>query len=253
MKLIKEKITLPVTYSVNAEDEEFRNQLALRATSVHAVTCTDDNERAGEMVREIRSHIKSVELTRQALTKPLLDAQRLLKSLADDHCQPLIEEQQRIERLAVGFAQSEQRRVAREEAERRAAYEKAAREQQEAEEKAAKAAARAKTDAGLDKALKAEEKAVVAAERVAEVIAAPMPVVSRVKGQQTKKVLKWEVTDIQALVKARPDLCNIQPKPSAINAVCIPEMPDIPPGLKLWWEDQVVFAQRPNPFGLSRS
>lgn len=252
MKLIKEKITLPVTYSITGEDEEFRNQLALRATSVHAVTCKEDNERAGEMVREIRAHIKSVELARQSLTKPLLDAQRLLKSLADDHCQPLLDEQKRIEQLAVGFAQAEQRRVAREEAERRAAYEKAEKERIEAEEKAAKAAARAKTDAGLAQAIKAEERAVVAAEKVAEVIAAPMPVASRVKGQQTKKVLRWKVHDIDAFCKARPDLCNIQPKPSAIQATCVPGMPNLPPGLEIWWEDQVVFAQRPNPFGLSR-
>jgi hypothetical protein len=244
MQLVKELITIPSSYSITEEAEEVRNAFALRGASIHSVTCADDNERAGQVVRELRTHIKSVEAMRQTLTKPLLDGQRLLKALSDDHCAPLVEEQQRLERLAGAFAQAEARRVAAEEAKRRLEWEKAEAARVAAEESARKAAERATTDAGLDRAIKLEAKAQAAAEKVAEVIAAPMPTAARVSGQQTRQVLCWEVTDLHALVAARPDLCKIEPKASAIQATCVPNMPNLPPGLRLWYENKTIFTTR---------
>lgn len=242
---IKEVIKLPATYSANAKAEESRNELALRGVKITAITTAAANDTAGEVVREIRAYLKSVEAMRTTLTKPLLEGQRLLKALADDHCAPLISEQQRIERLALSFSQAEQRRVQEEERKRQETLQKAEQERLEAERKAQAAAAKLAEEENKrnsNSMNKAEAKVIVAEEKVQAIIAAPVPEVAKSKGQQTKKTLCFEVTDLAALVKARPELCKIEPKPSAINAVCTPEMANPPPGLRLWWEEKVVFA-----------
>jgi len=242
MNLVKETILLPALYSVTAEAEEQRNQIALRGVAVKAVANAADNEAAGAVVRDIRAYVKSVEAMRQALTKPLLEGQRLLKALADDHCAPLLAEQRRIEGLAVAFAQAEARRVAREEEERQAAYRKAEQERIEAEEKARKLAEKANTEKQQVAAIKAAQAAEAKAAEVAQVIAAPMPTVNRVKGQQTKPVLMLEVTDVAALAAARPDLVTFEPKVAVIKGLFVPESPNLPPGIRMWWETKVVFS-----------
>ncbi len=242
MNLVKETILLPALYSVTAEAEEQRNQIALRGVAVKAVANAADNEAAGAVVRDIRAYVKSVEAMRQALTKPLLEGQRLLKALADDHCAPLLAEQRRIEGLAVAFAQAEARRVAREEEERQAAFRKAEQERIAAEEKARKLAEKANTEKQQVAAIKAAQAAEAKAAEVAQVIAAPMPTVAKTKGQQIRRELRVEVTDIRALAAARPDLVKMEPNLVGIKATLVPESPNLPPGLKLWWEDKVVFS-----------
>lgn len=240
--LVKETINLPALYSVTAEAEEQRNQIALRGVAVTAVASAADNEAAGAVVRDIRAYVKSVETMRQTLTKPLLEGQRLLKALADDHCAPLIAEQKRIEGLAVAFAQAEARRVAREEEERQAAFRKAEAERIAAEEKARKLAEKANTEKQQVAAIRAAQAAEAKAAEVAQVIAAPMPTVAKTKGQQIRRELRVEVTDIRALAAARPDLVKMEPNLVGIKATLVPESPNLPPGLKLWWEDKVVFS-----------
>lgn len=71
------------------------------------------------------------------------------------------------------------------------------------------------------------------------IIDEPLP---KARGQRNHESLRWEVTDIDALYRARPDLCRLEPKASAIQALCIPEMPNLPPGLKLWWERKTIFT-----------
>lgn len=71
------------------------------------------------------------------------------------------------------------------------------------------------------------------------IIDEPQP---KARGQRNHETLRWEVTDIDALYRARPDLCRLEPKASAIQALCVPEMP--PPGLKLWWEKKTIFTTR---------
>ena len=242
MQLIKEQILLPEKYSVNAEAGELRAALVLTSQAIVAVTNSDQNDVAGVVCKEIRQHLKGVEAARVELTKPLLDGQRLLKSLSDDHCKPLKDELNRVERLGTDYFEAEQRRVAAAEEARRLAFEKAERERLAAEEAARKAALKMTTDAGMAKALKAEAKAVAAEAAVQTIIAAPLPEVQRTKGQSMRKILKWELTDIHALYKSRPELCNIEPKASAIQATCVPEMPVA--GLKLWWENKANYTTR---------
>jgi DNA polymerase III alpha subunit (gram-positive type) len=246
MQLVTQVIDLPNYYSVTEEAESVRNEIALSASKVTSVTTAAQNEQAANAVRIIRLHVKEVEDMRQKLTRPLLEGQRLLKALSDDHCAPLLEQKSRLERLAVGFSQAEARRVQEEERIRQAEFRKAEearlKAEKEAAEKAAKADRASATTKDIKAASKAEEKVIAAEAAVQAVIAAPLPEVSKSRGQQTKKVMCFEVTDLNALVAARPDLCKIEAKASAINAVCKPDMVNVPPGLRLWYEDRVVFT-----------
>ena len=246
MKLIRETITLPRQYSADADAEELRNQLVLASSKITAITSPEANATAGECVRNIRVHLKQVESVRVELTKPLLEGQRLLKALADDHCTPLKEEVARVEALATNYMEAEQRRVAAAEALRRKQFEEAEAKRIAAEEAARKAAEKMTTAAGLAKAEKLEAKAVAAEEAVQTIIAQPLPQVIKAKGQSMKQVLRYEVTDIRAVYAARPELCTVEIKPSAVLSTCVPEFPV--PGMKLWYENKATFASRTPTF-----
>ena len=209
MNLITQTISLPDRYSVPESAEEARNSLALMAQGVQSITTPGENEMARLVAVSIRTHLKEVESARVELTKPLLDGQRLLKALADDHIKPLKDELMRLERLATVFLEAEQSRVA---AEMKARLE---------------LAAEAKTDADF---------AIISNE--------PLPEINRARGQTMKQVMKITVTDIVALAKARPELVRMEPNLSAINALCVPDMPNLPPGLLLSWENKAVFTSR---------
>ena len=207
MKLCKTELNPIPILSIDGEAEERRNELALEARKITSIATAGENDTARNIAVEIRTHVKEVEAARVSLTKPLLDGQRMLKKLSDDHIAPLEAELQRLQRLATVFLEAEQVRVA---AEMKARLE---------------LAAEAKTDADF---------AVIANEA--------MPAEAQAQGQTLRKVLKWEVTDLRALYLARPELCKLEAKASAINVSCVPEMPV--PGLKLWWENAATFTTR---------
>lgn len=241
MQLIKEQINVPQLFSVDLEAEERRNDLIVASLSNTQVTNAAEQAVAVTNAREIRTYIKSVEDTRLELARPLIDAQKLLKSLADEHVGPLKEEMSRVERLVTQYQRAESDRVERERQAQIRAYEEAERKRIAAEEAAQKAAEKVNTQGQLDRAIVKEQAAQDAAQAVQAVLSAPLPTVNKAKGAALRKVLKWEVTDIFALVKARPDLCKIEAKGSAIQSTCVPEMPNLPPGLRLWWEDATSF------------
>ncbi len=242
MKLIEETIVLPAQYSATAESEELRNALVLKSRKVTQITTASENAEAGQAVRNLRTHIKGVEAVRVELTKPLLEGQRLLKALADDHCSPLKDEVARVEALATNYMEAEQRRVAAAEALRRKQFEEAEAKRIAAEEAARKAAEKMTTPAGLAKAEKLEAKAIASEAAVQTIIAQPRPEMIKAKGQSMKQVLKYEVLDIRAVYAARPELCTIEIKPSAVLSTCVPEFPV--PGMKLWYENKATFASR---------
>jgi len=241
MQLIKEQINVPQLFSVDGEAEERRNDLILASQVSIQVTNAAEQGVAVTNAREIRTYIKSVEDTRLELARPLIDAQKLLKSLADDHVGPLKDEIARVERLVTQYQRAEADRVERERQAQIRAYEEAEAKRVAAEEAAQKAAEKVNTQGQLDRAIVKEKVAQEAAWAVQAVLSAPVPTVNKAKGASLRKVLKWEVTDIYALVKARPDLCKIEAKGSAIQSTLVPESPNLPPGLRLWWEDATSF------------
>ena len=244
MQLITTQVILPQSLSIDGEIEQVRNELALQAISIKQIISADQNNEAAAIARSIRLHLKECETSRVEFTKPLLDLQRIAKAVVDTHIQPLKDELARLEGLGTNWMLAERRRVAAEEQQRQESYHKAEAARLEAERKAQAATARAKTEAGEDLAVKAVDKANAAAIKVQEIIAAPMPSTQRAKGQSVKQELCWEVTDIHALAAARPDLVRMEPNAAGIKSTCVPNMPNLPPGLRLWWEDKATFTTK---------
>jgi len=248
MKLTVENITLPQSYSIPPDAVAFRDGLVMESGGIMAVTDAASQNHATAVAREIQAHLGDVEAARVALTAPLLEAQRKLMDLKKAHCGPLVTEKDRLGELVSAFQLAERERVEAEERARNAEIERLAQERRLAEfaaQQAARVAADAKTeeaqaqaDIAAADALQAQEQ--IEAERRA-VIVAPLPEVQKASGASTKETLDFEVTDIMALVKARPELCKIEAKASAIKAVC--KIGDTIPGLRLFLTTKTSFRR----------
>ncbi len=234
MNLTIEQINLPEIYNLNPDAEQQRLSLTTLSSGITSVSNPNEQSAAISAGSSIRKYVKDVEAARVELTAPLLEAQRKLKKLADEHVGPLNAELTRVSRLVVQFQTQEAERVERERKAQALAYELAEKARLEAEQAAQKAAEKVNTDRQLDRAIQKEKEAQEAAQAVQQVLAAPAPTLNRATGASMRKVLRWEVTDIHALYKARPELCKIEAKASAIQSMCVPELPV--PGLDLRWE-----------------
>ena len=230
--LIQEADLIPAEMILN------RNEYLQNADAIKSVTTAEQNQCAGECVVEMRKHVKAIEEMRVTRTRPLLDAQKLLKGFYDSHSENLLAEIGRLQRLGTAFIESENRRVEAEEKKRREEFEAAQRAQFALDDAARKAA----ESGSITQQMLANRKLEAAKVSVQAVINAPEPVMEKAKGQTTKQVLKFEVLDILALVKARPDLCKIEAKASAINSTCHPNLPIA--GLKLWFENVSTYTTR---------
>lgn len=215
-----------------------KNELELRSKSITRIVTNEDNAAAGRDVVDMRKHVKEIESLRKQITTPLDDAKKIIKDFCDNHSSELNNEIIRLQKMATAFLESEQRRIAAEEQKRQDEFREAQRKQFELDEAARKAAESGNKFAEM----MAQRQLETAKNQVQEIIAAPTPTMEKAKGQTMKRVLKFEVTDIFALVKARPDLCKIEAKASAINSSCHPDHPV--PGLRLYWENQSVFTTR---------
>ena len=89
--------------------------------------------------------------------------------------------------------------------------------------------------AAFNKAIAKEQELAKAASEVQVVLAAPLPTKAKATGSTLRQMLRFEVLDIRAVYQARPELCTIEIKKSAVQATCVPEIPV--PGLKLWYEN----------------
>jgi len=159
-----------------------------------------------------------------SLRRPLKAAAERIKAIEDDYLMPLEAEQGRLESLAYAWHQSEQRRVAAEEARRQEELAAKLRDEQ-----AAKALA---AETGDAEAVAMAEQATAAVETA---LYAPKAEPVKVGGMSTRRVMRWELLDIRALAAARPELVKMEPKAAAILSTCFPEQPV--PGLRLWYED----------------
>lgn len=244
VSLFKQSIKLPEVLGVNEVALQRQGTLLKPMLAVKKVTNAKEQELAVAAARDVQTYVKSVKDAGLTFRRPINDFVSLIKKTEDEHLAPLLQEQDRIKKLCADFQEKENRRIAAEEAAQREAYAKAEQERLELERKANEAALKAAESGKAKDMKKADElqnQAAAAEQTVQQILAVPLPEKAKPIGLGTRKVLRWEVTDINALVKARPDLCKIEPKASAINATCIPEMPNKPPGLKLWWENTATF------------
>ena len=229
------KIFIQPTDLIPAELESSRNSLLTQAVSATQIVTADQNDNAGQIVIQMRKHVKQLDEMRKKITTPLDDAKKIVKEFFDNHCADLSGEIIRLKKLGGNFIESENRRVALEEQKKRDEFLAAQKKQFEFDE-AAKFAT-----TSFEKMM-ANHKLESAKAEVQSIIATPEPVMEKAKGQTMKQVLRYEVTDIFELVKARPDLCRIEAKASAINSTCHPNLPV--PGLKLWFENQSTYTTR---------
>lgn len=234
LNLFKTALSLP-QIGITEAAEEARNELALRAIAVTAVTTPEQQQEAAAIARDIRTLVKSVEDAGTDYRKPLRQALSLIKAAEDQHLAPLDVEQRRLERLLVDFQAADARRVIEAEKARQDAYETAEAARLEADQIARDGAESATTAKGAALAVKLQAKADAAEAAVQAVINAPLPAASRVAGISVRKKLCYEVLDAKAVYAARPELCRIEVAASAVLAVCVPEFPV--PGLRLWYEN----------------
>ena len=248
MQLTNEAITLPENYSVPIDATTFRDGLLVESSAIVLVGDAQTQDRATNMGREIQKHLKEVEEARQDLTVPLLTAQRRLMELKQEHCAPLEAEKKRLGGLVSGFQLAEAQRVLDEERQRNAEIMRLEDEREAARKAALKAVADAAATADTASEIAADVALAQAQENLAQAeaqtytaIVAPLPEPVKAVGASTKMKLCHEVTDIHALYKARPELCEIKVKPSAVNAIC--KATDKIPGLKLWSEPVTSFRR----------
>lgn len=238
LSIFKQKLNLPTLLGVTPEAEQKRDELVLRAQSVVSVTNAEEQAVASQNVVALQAHIKATKEAGLDFRRPINDFVSLVKKTEDDYTQKMTGEKERIGRLLVDFSEKEERRIAAEEKKRQEEYE-AAEAKRIADEKAAKDAADKAEASGKkkdeSKAEKLAEKALASEEIVQAIAATPIAVASKASGVAMKKTLCYEVTDIHALYKSRPDLVRLEPNARGIQATCDPDMPNKPAGLKLWW------------------
>jgi len=232
------KIVINAADLIPAQLELDRNELIQNADAIKTVTSSDDNQVAGECVVGMRKHVKATTASRLAITRRFDDAKKLVMDFFEKHNAPLDAEIIRIQNLGKNYLEMENRRVAEEEEKRRKEFEAAQQAQFALDEAARKAA----EYGSLTQQMIANRKLESAKITVQEIINEPEPVAIKAKGQTMKQVLKWEVTDLMELVKHNPQLCKIEPKASAINSTCHPNL-NIP-GLRCWFENQSTYTTR---------
>lgn len=195
------------------------------AKSVSQVTDAGTQRQAAEALATVKGLVRQVEDARKAVKQPVLDAGRKIDGIAKDFCGDLEAEAKRLSMLVGSYQEKE--RAKREEAER------AARER-EAAIMADLAAKEAVAKDGEVEALRDEAvDAIVEARQEAANAYVPQS-----DGTMIRKTWKFEVTDIQSLYAAHPELCVISPNNAAIRAV-IKNRQDIP-GLRVWSETAAV-------------
>lgn len=207
---------------------ERRDQALAHAAMVTTIGDAFEADLAAGTLKEVTDLCREVEAARTAIKAPVLELGRKIDGIAKDFSSKLEAEKSRIGRVLGEFQAAE--RAKAEEA-RRAAEAEARRKAEEAA-KAARAAEMATNQAEADRAQQEAAKKEAEAQAAALAAAEARPVVP--EGTTTRRNWKYEVTDLAALFKARPDLCVIEPNAAAIRAQ-IPHNQNIP-GLRIWTE-----------------
>ena len=197
---------------------------------------------ATERAVNAQSFLKRLEASRKAVKAPILELGRRVDALADELAAPVTAEMKRVGGLVAKFQQAEAVRVEQERIERQKREQEAMAAARLAAEAERKAAATMQTEADLQKAIEAEAAAKAKEAEMYKTLTAPVPAPVKAAGSVTKKVMRWEVTDIHALYKAAPHLVRMEPNAAAIKASCVASQTI--PGLKLWEELDTNFRSR---------
>lgn len=205
-----------------------RDVAVLEARQITSIGDAFEAECAADALRGVSTIAKEIEAARKIVKDPVLALGKKIDETAKTFVSDLLTEEARLQRLLGDHQAAEQRKADKL---RREAQEEADRLAREAAT-AARAAERATNDAQAEQAQQAAAVAEVAAVEARVAVAeikreAP-------SGTVLRQTYKFEVDDIKALFKARPDLCVIEPNGAAIRAQ-IPHNQQIP-GLRIWCE-----------------
>lgn len=227
---------------VTDDAQALASNLHTELTGVIVVDSPATQAAATEKAVNAQGFLKRLEASRKAVKAPILEIGRRIDALADELAAPVKAEMNRVGGLVAKFQQAEAIRVERERVEREKREREAMEAARIAAEKQRQAAAAMTTEADLNAAIQAETAAKVAEKQMYDTLTAPAPAAVKASGSITKKVLRYEVTDIHALYKAMPHLVKLEPNVMAIKSTCAANQTI--PGLRLWEELDTNFRSR---------
>jgi hypothetical protein len=195
----------------------------------------------------IQKRIKDVEAMEADIREPVNAWLKKLRAVRDGFLAPLVAQKQRLAEGYAAFQASERERVAAEAAARQREIEEAAAKLREEQQKLADESRAMNSEAELASALKAEQNAKEAEQKLRDAVLY-QPTVVKVQGAVSGQVVCFEVTDIVALynatkgeqglswaVKLEENRAGIKASIQATTKL---------PGLRVWCEEKATFRSR---------
>jgi DNA repair exonuclease SbcCD ATPase subunit len=227
--------SLPVL-TISADDAKaLRDSLLKQANEVTTITDRLDADDATQVLKALSSFEKEIEEGRTVAKAPILDIGRKIDALGKELCAQVLIEKSRISK-AIGAFESAERQKA--EDERRRLEAEAAKIAREADKAASLAASKATTEEAKARAVDSVvEKAQTQVANIKAQVVNLAP--KKAEGSKLLKKVCFEVTDMQALYKARPEFCVITENGQAIRAI-LKTSPNLQvPGLRHWVEESL--------------
>lgn len=213
--------------SIRQEAENAKRQALDGAATVTDIADVTDLDRAAAALTNLKALIKSVEDSRKEVKAPVLEVGRQIDGVAKAYCADLEAEARRLSIMVGSYQEAARRKAEREREEAARAQAEAIAEMQRKQAEAMEAGDEEAADAA-----RAEAADKIATAQIAVINAeGPKP-----EGIVTRTAWKFEVVDITALHKARPELCLVEPNNAAIRAVVKASNGAAIPGLRLWQE-----------------
>jgi hypothetical protein len=215
---------------------EARRVTLAKAHAITGIESVTDLDSAAAALTEVASLTKSIEASRKKVKAPILDIGRHIDEVAKDYIAPLAQEKKRLETLIGAYQEAARRKAERERAEAAKAQADAIAEMQRKQAEALQAGDEAAADAA-----RAEAANKIAEAQIA-VINAEGP---KAEGIVTRTTWEFEVTDIHALLAARPELCVISPNTTAIRAIIKATNGAAIPGIRCWQKAAAIVRNAP--------
>lgn len=223
-----------------------RDALVAESKAIARVDTDLALELAASILKELRGLTNSAEESRRDIKEPVLKLGKAIDAAAREYSTPVDVEIVRVSRLVGDYTEAQRRAAAEVERKRQVEIDRIERERVEAENVARRLAEQeamnAKTaEEAQAAAVRAEQErqriATEAAKETARTVLAPAIVPLKAQGVSVGRAWKFEVTDINELHRARPDLVDVTPATARINAA-IKGGTRIA-GLKVWVETKV--------------
>ena len=213
-----------------------RSEALMTSGNIKAIATVSDLDAAAGALTVIKSLTRSIEDSRKEVKAPVLEVGRRIDAVAKDYLGPLDTEAKRLS-VMVGSYQEAAVRKAAKLREEEAKIQAAAVEEMLAKQNAAAAAG----DEAAGDAAREEAANIIAASQIASTNAEG----PKADGIVTRTAWKFEVSDIDALYAARPELCAISPNNAAIRAVLKGNNGKPIAGLRIWQEAGAIVRNAP--------